>query len=1009
MALDQLVIQGSINGTPLSPNTGTVTTVGPLGFDAANANGFDITSCNGTAYAVLSVSGTSRLYTINLASGTGTLVGQVGAGGQINAMAIAPSSAQCSFTVQVNDVQLPVVTCPANIVVGNDPNQCGAVVNYTPTATDNCPGVTIVSSPASGSFFPVGTTTVTVTATDASGNTATCTFTVRVNDTQGPTINCPSTDLVVSNDPNQCGAVVNFPTPGVTDNCPGAITVTVVPPSGSFFPVGTTVVTVTATDGAGNISICTFKIRVVDTQLPVVTCPANITVSNTAGQCGAIVTWAAPIATDNCPGVTVTSSPASGSFFPVGTTTVTVTARDASNNVKTCTFTVTVNDTQLPTITCPANIVVVNTQGQCGAIVVYPGPQAADNCPGFTVTSTPASGSFFPVGTTTVTCTVTDASGNTATCTFTIRVNDTELPTVTCPANITVNNTAGQCGAVVNFTPTATDNCPGVTITSSPASGSFFPVGLTTVTVTATDASGNIKTCQFTVRVNDTQAPVITCPANITVGNTAGQCGAVVTYAATATDNCPGVTVVLSPASGTFFPVGTTTVTATATDAAGNTATCTFTVRVNDTQLPTIVCPANIVVANTTNQCGAIVTYPAPTFTDNCPGGTVTSSPASGTFFAVGTTTVTCTATDAAGNVSTCTFTVRVNDTQLPVITCPADIIVNPPVGTCTAVVTYTATVTDNCPGAAITVISGLPSGSTFPTGVTTVVLQATDASGNTATCSFTVTVNDAQLPVITTQPLPRSACVNDNVTFTVVSTNAVSYQWQLSTNGGGTWTNLTNTAPYSNVTTAAMTVNPVTLAMNGYQFRVLVNGLCRTTTSNAVTLSISNPPTIVLSAFPLTILQPGDVTTLTAVTTPATGGSLVWKKDGVVQAFTGRSLPITVDGIGVWTVTYTDAFGCSATATITISPKTTDKMFVYPSPNDGHFHVRINIRLAQYMTLRVIDALGQVLYKFDFNNSVPFFDVQVDLSRYSGGPYWVELLDENGKTVNRKEIIIAH
>ena len=77
--------------------------------------------------------------------------------------------------------------------------------------------------------------------------------------------------------------------------------------------------------------------------------------------------------------------------------------------------------------------------------------------------------------------------------------------------------------------------------------------------------------------------------------------------------------------------------------------------------------------------------------------------------------------------------------------------------------------------------------------------------------------------------------------------------------------------------------------------------------------------------------------------------------------------------------------------------------------PNDGHFHVRINIRLAQYMTLRVIDALGQVLYKFDFNNSVPFFDVQVDLSRYSAGPYWVELLDENGKTVNRKEIIIAH
>ena len=83
--------------------------------------------------------------------------------------------------------------------------------------------------------------------------------------------------------------------------------------------------------------------------------------------------------------------------------------------------------------------------------------------------------------------------------------------------------------------------------------------------------------------------------------------------------------------------------------------------------------------------------------------------------------------------------------------------------------------------------------------------------------------------------------------------------------------------------------------------------------------------------------------------------------------------------------------------------------MFVYPSPNDGHFHVRINIQIAQYMTLRVIDALGQVLYKYFFNNSVPFFDVQVDLSRYSGGAYFVELVDENGKPINRKEIIIAH
>src|SRR6185436_7657836 len=144
---------------------------------------------------------------------------------------------------------------------------------------------------------------------------------------------------------------------------------------------------------------------------------------------------------------------------------------------------------------------------------------------------------------------------------------DVQNPSITCPANIIVNNDANQCGANVSFSATATDNCPGATISYSPASGSFFPVGTTTVTATATDASGHTASCTFTVTVVDAQNPSITCPANITRNNDANQCGAVVTYTATASDNCPGTTISYSPASGSFFPVGTTTVTATATDA----------------------------------------------------------------------------------------------------------------------------------------------------------------------------------------------------------------------------------------------------------------------------------------------------------------------------------------------------------------------------------------------------------------------------------------------------------
>jgi subtilisin-like proprotein convertase family protein len=156
-----------------------------------------------------------------------------------------------------------------------------------------------------------------------------------------------------------------------------------------------------------------------------ITCPANITVSNDPNQCGAVVNYPAPTPNGTCG--TINCSPASGSFFPVGTTTVTCT----SSAGPTCTFTVTVNDTQPPTITCPANVTAVTDQNACPApacqTVNFPAPVATDNCPGVVVVCTPPAGGCFPTGTTTVTCTATDASGNTATCSFTITTFDVAL------------------------------------------------------------------------------------------------------------------------------------------------------------------------------------------------------------------------------------------------------------------------------------------------------------------------------------------------------------------------------------------------------------------------------------------------------------------------------------------------------------------------------------------------------------------------------------------------------
>jgi hypothetical protein len=672
------------------------------------------------------------------------------------------NTATCSFTITVNDTQNPTIVCPANITQSNDVGVCGATVTYaTPVGADNCPGsiTTLTAGQASGTLFPIGATTVTYLATDASTNTATCSFTVTVNDTQNPTIVCPA-DITQNSDAGVCGATVAYATPVGADNCPGSITtLTAGLASGSVFPSGVTTVTYLVTDASSNTSTCSFDVTVDDLEAPVIVCPGNITQNNDATVCGAIVVYATPVGTDNCAGsiTTLTGGLGSGSLFPIGTTAVTYEVEDLTSNITSCSFNVTVNDTELPTITCNAPITMSNDAGVCGAVVTYTNT-STDNCPGQVITQTAglASGSVFPIGTTTNTFIVTDASGNTATCGFNVTVNDTELPTIACPANINQSIDPGVCGATVAYaTPVGADNCAGsiTTLTAGQASGTLFPTGTTTNTFVVTDASGNTATCSFNVTVNDTELPTITCNAPITVSNDAGVCGAVVTYTNTSTDNCPGqvITQTAGLASGSVFPIGTTTNTFVVTDASGNTATCSFNVTVNDTELPTITCNAPITVSNDAGVCGAVVTY-TNTSTDNCPGQVITQTAglASGSVFPIGTTTNTFVVTDASGNTATCSFNVTVNDTELPTITCNAPITVSNDAGVCGAVVTYTNTSTDNCPGQVITQTAGLASGSVFPIGTTTNTFVVTDASGNTATCSFNVTVNDTELPTIT-------------------------------------------------------------------------------------------------------------------------------------------------------------------------------------------------------------------------------------------------------------------
>jgi hypothetical protein len=272
----------------------------------------------------------------------------------------------------------------------------------------------------------------------------------------------------------------------------------------------------------------------------------------------------------------------------------------------------------------------------------------------------------FNVGVNNVTLTVTDAAGAVDTCTATVTV-EAGAPVVTCGGNVNASVASG-CSTTVTFAdPTATAAC-GKTIASVvclPASGSSFNVGTTAVTCTATDNMGDTGTCSFNVIVASTEAPTITCGANVQANATAG-CSTTVNFATPSATGACGKTiasVVCVPASGSTFNVGTTAVACTATDSTGATANCSFDVIVASVAAPSITCPGNVVVSVSSNETSMPVTFAAPTATAACNKtiSSVVCTPASGTAFSVGTTTVNCVATDSAGLTANCSFTVKVS------------------------------------------------------------------------------------------------------------------------------------------------------------------------------------------------------------------------------------------------------------------------------------------------------------------------------------------------------------
>ncbi|QNU65822.1 HYR domain-containing protein [Ruminiclostridium herbifermentans] len=618
-------------------------------------------------------------------------------------------------SVTIVDTTKPVLNLPADIKL--EATAVRTPVNLIQATASDIFGADVTSDAPVD--FPVGVTTITWTATDKNGNITTGTQKVTIEDTTKPILTVPE---AIKAEATDIRTALNIGMAKATDIFPVLIT----NDAPADFPIGNTIVKWTATDENGNVSTAEQLITIEDTTKPVLILPEDITTEATArktpvniGEAKAIDIFKVNITND---------APAE---YPLGKTIVIWTAIDENGNVSKAEQVITIVDTTAPELNVPNNI---ETEATAINTPVSIGLATATDI--FNVTVTSDAPVVYPIGETIVTWTAKDENGNVSTKEQIIKIVDTTKPVLKVPDNIEAEATAIKTPINIREA-TATDIFKVDIVNDAPEA---FPVGVTIVKWTATDANGNVSEAEQIIKIVDSTKPVLVIPASITTEATSIRTPVDIGKA-TATDIFPVELINDAPAD---YPIGETIIHWKATDANGNVSEAEQVIKIVDTTKPVLVVPGpvtaeaiaietpvNIGGATASDIFEVVITSDAPEK------------------YLLGETVVTWTATDANGNVSTAEQVITIVDTTKPVITAPADIkeeatAINTPVdiGQATATDIYPVTITSDKP-------------ESYTLGETIVTWKATDANGNESTATQKITIVDTTPPeIIKPKPL---------------------------------------------------------------------------------------------------------------------------------------------------------------------------------------------------------------------------------------------------------------
>lgn len=504
---------GDVTITVTPPPSISFTALGDLCIDAGNQTGAGGATPAGGAYSGPGVTDDANgtTYSFDPAAagiGTHTITYSYTDGG---------TGCSASATDDVEVFALPTVnfTAPVDLCI-NDGIQTG-LSGGTPTGgVYSGTGVTDAGDGMTYSFDPsiagAGTHTITYTYSDANSCSAMAMDDVQVFALPTVTFTAPA-DLC-SNAGVQTGLSGGMPMggtysgTGVTDAGDGM--------TYSFDPVaagtGTHTITYSFTDVNGCSNMASDDLMVlVDATAPVPVCQ-NISIYLDGSGNASIV--AADIdggSTDDCGSPMLSAGQTTFTCADLGPNNVTLTVSDDAGNIDSCVAVVTVLDTVSPAASCQTITVYLDGSGNATITPADLDGGSSDNCGTPSLSLSTSTFDCSNTGTNAVTLYAEDGSTNVDSCTGMVMVMDTIAPAFTgCPANITINTNNAGCTGIATWTPpTESDNCAGVNVTSTHNSGDVFMVGTTTVTYTATDASGNAETCSFTVTVVDNLAIVL--------------------------------------------------------------------------------------------------------------------------------------------------------------------------------------------------------------------------------------------------------------------------------------------------------------------------------------------------------------------------------------------------------------------------------------------------------------------------------------------------------------------